>query len=383
MSSFARTDTSVLSRWWWTVDRWLLASLLLLMAAGVLFAMAASPPVAERIGLPSFHFVRRHMMFLPVALVLLLGFSLLSALTIRRVAAVLFIVFLVLTASTLVFAPEIKGSQRWLYLGGIAVQPSEFLKPMFIVAAAWMFAEQKRQPDFPGNAIAIGMCVVTIGVLLLQPDFGQAFLLFMVWGAQFFMAGLPLTLIALLAATGIATMVGAYMLLPHVASRVNRFLDPASGDTYQIETAMSAFMNGGFFGTGPGEGVIKRSLPDAHTDFVFAVIGEEFGLIACLAIVALFAFIVLRGFLHMLRENDPFVFLAGAGLLVLFGLQAVINIGVNLDLMPSKGMTLPFVSYGGSSLLSLAMGMGMLLALTRRTSFGGGLRSGAWGRPLP
>ncbi len=378
MSSFARTDTSVVGRWWWTVDRWLLASLLLLMAAGVLFAMAASPPKAEALGLPAFHFVRRQLMFLPIALMLLIGFSLMSPLTVRRTASILFCAFFVLTALTLVFAPEIKGSQRWLFIGGTAIQPSEFLKPMFIVMAAWMFAEQKRHEGFPGNAIAIALCAMTIGVLILQPDFGQAFLLFMVWSAMFFMAGLPLFMIVILAVAGIGAAIAAYNLLPHVASRVDRFLDPASGDTYQIEKAMTAFQSGGFLGRGPGEGVVKRGLPDAHTDFVFAVIGEEFGLIACLGLVLLFAFIVLRGFLHMLRENDPFVFLAGAGLLVLFGLQAVINISVNLDLMPSKGMTLPFISYGGSSLLSLSMAMGMMLALTRRTHFGG-----SFGRPLP
>jgi len=376
-TSFARTDTSVVGRWWWTVDRWLLASLLLLMAAGVLFAMAARPPQALDLGLPAFHFVKRQLMFIPLALMLLLGFSLMSVTTVRRTATVLFCLFFMMTALTLVFAPEIKGSQRWLYLGGLAIQPSEFLKPVYIVVVAWMFAEQKRHDGFPGNAIAIALCAMTTGVLILQPDFGQASLLFVVWSAQFFMAGLPLYLIFILAIAGVGAAVGAYTLLPHVTSRVDRFLDPASGDTYQIDKAMNAFQSGGFFGRGPGEGIVKRALPDAHTDFVFAVIGEEFGLIACLALVALFAFIVLRGFLHMLRENDPFTFLAGAGLLVLFGLQAVINISVNLDLIPSKGMTLPFISYGGSSLLSLSIAMGMLLALTRRTHFGSGM-----GRPI-
>ncbi|MDA0338689.1 MAG: FtsW/RodA/SpoVE family cell cycle protein, partial [Proteobacteria bacterium] len=258
MTSFARTDTSVLGKWWWTVDRWLLVSLLLLMAAGVVFAMAASPPVAERIGLPSFHFVRRHLLFLPIALVLLFGFSLMPPLRVRRTAVVMFAIFFALTAATLVLAPEIKGSQRWLFLGGMALQPSEFLKPVFIVASAWMFAEQKRHPDFPGNSIAIGMCLAVIGVLVLQPDFGQSFLIFMVWGAQFFMAGLPLAWIALLAIAGVTTLIVAYSTLDHVASRVDRFLDPASGDTFQIEKAHEAFMAGGFLGRGPGEGLVKR-----------------------------------------------------------------------------------------------------------------------------
>ncbi|MEN3976310.1 putative peptidoglycan glycosyltransferase FtsW [Emcibacter sp. SYSU 3D8] len=374
MITFGRTDNSVLGRWWWTVDRWLLSAIIMLMAAGVLFAMAASPPKAIGLGLPAFHFVLRQLYFIPIALALLVGFSLLTPVMTRRVAILLFGVFYLCTLSTLVLAPEIKGSQRWLFLGGMAVQPSEFLKPMFIVTSAWMFAQSKRNEDFPGSAIAVLLCCVVMGTLLLQPDFGQAILMFTVWGAQFFLAGLPLFMIGVLAIAGVAAVIGAYLLLPHVASRIDRFLDPASGDTYQVSTAMDAFTAGGFLGRGPGEGVVKRILPDAHTDFIFAVIGEEFGLIACLIIVMVFAFVVLRGFLKVMREEDPFLFLASAGLIVLFGMQAIINISVNIQLMPAKGMTLPFVSYGGSSLLSMAMTMGMLLCFTRRNHFGTGGR---------
>jgi cell division protein FtsW len=210
-----------------------------------------------------------------------------------------------------------------------------------------------------------------MGTLLLQPDFGQAILMFSVWGAQFFLAGLPLYMIGVLAVAGVGAVIGAYMLLPHVASRIDRFLDPASGDSYQINRALDAFTAGGFMGRGPGEGVVKRILPDAHTDFIFAVIGEEFGLIACLILVGVFAFVVIRGFLRVMREEDPFLFLASSGLIVLFGMQAIINISVNIQLMPAKGMTLPFVSYGGSSLLSLSMAMGLLMCFTRRHHFGG------------
>jgi cell division protein FtsW len=367
--TFGRTDNSIVSRWWWTVDRWLLSAIIMLMAAGVLFAMAASPPKALGLGLPAFHFVLRQLYFMPLALGLLIGFSLMTPVTARRTAIVLFVVFYLFTLSTLVLAPEIKGSQRWLFIGGMAVQPSEFLKPMFIITSAWMFAQTKRKEGFPGTAIAIGLCCMVMGTLLLQPDFGQAILTFTVWGAQFFLAGLPLFMIGVLAIAGVAAVIGAYMLLPHVASRIDRFLDPASGDTYQVNTALDAFTAGGFLGRGPGEGVVKRILPDAHTDFIFAVIGEEFGLIACLIIVMVFAFVVLRGFLRVMREEDPFLFLASSGMIVLFGMQAIINISVNIQLMPAKGMTLPFVSYGGSSLLSMAMTMGMLLCFTRRNHY--------------
>lgn len=370
MMNLTRTDTSTVSRWWWTVDRWILASAMLLMAAGAIFALAASPPVAERIGLPSFHFVKRHMLFLPAAAVLLVGFSMMTPLMVRRTASVMFVGAVLLTGLTLLVGPEINGSQRWLHFFGLGIQPVEFLKPAFVVVCAWAFSEQQRNPAFPGHRIATCLCVGVLALLALQPDFGQAMLIFMVWSAQFFVAGLPIVWIALLAVLTLMGATLAYLVLPHVASRIDRFLDPASGDTYQIDTALSAFRNGGFLGQGPGEGTVKRLLPDAHTDFVFAVIGEEFGLIACLALLALFAFVIFRGLMHLLHENDSFVFLATAGLIVQFGLQVLINIGVNLNLMPAKGMTLPFISYGGSSLLAASIGMGMILAFSRRTRFG-------------
>lgn len=378
MMSLTRTDTSTVSRWWWTVDRWLLASAMMLMAAGAVFALAASPSVAERIGLPSLHFVKRHMVFLPVAGVLLIGFSMMAPLMIRRVAAVMFAGSVLLTGLTLLVGPEINGSQRWLHFFGFGIQPVEFLKPSFVVVCAWIFAEQQRDPAFPGKRIATFLCGVVLSLLALQPDFGQSMLIFLVWCGQFFIAGLPIAWIALLAAMTLIGATLAYLLLPHVASRVDRFIDPSSGDTYQIDTALSAFRNGGFLGQGPGEGTVKRLLPDAHTDFIFAVIGEEFGLIACLAILALFAFVIFRGLMHLLHENEPFVFMATAGLIIQFGLQVLINLGVNLNLMPAKGMTLPFISYGGSSLLAASIGMGMILAFSRRTRFG---RNS--GRPLP
>lgn len=365
MINFSRTDRSVVGRWWWTVDRWTILALGILIAVGGILALAASPGVAGRIGLDQFHFVRRQIIFLVPAIVVMFGVSLLSPRQIRRLAAVCFVVFLGLMGLTLVAGSEVKGAHRWIYLAGLSLQPSEFVKPCFAVVAAWMFSEAKRLPAFPGNIVSIGLYAVVVGILLLQPDVGMALVVSAVWFGQFFIAGLPMIFVALFALFGIAGIVAAYTLLPHVASRIDRFVNPAGGDNYQIERAMEAFQYGGLFGRGPGEGAVKSVLPDAHTDFIFAVAGEEYGLFVCLLIVGLFAFIVLRGFGRLLGESNLFIMLASAGLLTQFGLQAVINIGVNLRLMPTKGMTLPFISYGGSSLLALALGMGMLLALTR------------------
>lgn len=376
MISFARTDTSLLSRWWWTVDRWMLLALGLLIAAGGLMTLAASPPVAERIGIDPFHFVRRQMVLMPLAIALLLGFSLMTPRTVRRVGSVLFVVFLAATAAAALFGPEYNGASRWLSIAGLALQPSEFLKPTLAIAAAWMFSEQHKGAGFPGNKVATALLALALAALVAQPDFGQSLLISVVWGTQLFLAGLPIVWVAGLATVAAAGLVTAYLSVPYVASRVDRFLEPASGDTYQIDTALNAFRTGGLFGRGPGEGIVKRVLPDAHSDFIFAVMGEEFGIIACLALVAMIAFIVLRALLNLLREDDMFVFLAAAGLIVQFGLQAAINLAVNLDLIPSKGMTLPFISYGGSSLLALSMSMGMLLALTRRRHFGTPYRRG-------
>ncbi|MBT3787214.1 MAG: putative lipid II flippase FtsW [Alphaproteobacteria bacterium] len=362
----ARTDTSLVGRWWWTVDRWSLVALGALLAAGALLVMAASPAVAERIGLDSFHFVRRQAVYLFPAIVVMIGVSLASPLSIRRAATIGFAITIVLMILTLLVGNEVKGARRWLSIAGFVVQPSEFIKPFFAVVAAWMFAEQQRGEGFPGYIISTLMMVMVCGLLVMQPDFGMTVVVAAVWFAQFFMAGMPMTWIIVMGFAGIAGLAAAYALLPHVASRIDRFLDPSSGDSFQVDTALSAFRTGGLTGRGPGEGTVKGILPDAHTDFIFAVAGEEFGLIACLVLVALFAFVVLRGFTRMLMERNAFVMLAAAGLLVQFGIQAFVNMGVNLRLLPAKGMTLPFVSYGGSSLLALAIGMGMVLALTRK-----------------
>ena len=366
MSTFARTDTSIIGRWWWTVDRWTLAAIACLIFFGVILVFAASPAVAVRIGLDSFYLARHHLMMLPIAVAIVLGVSLMGPRGVRRLAAIGFVVALLLTALTLATGSEIKGATRWISILGFSLQPSEFLKPCFAVVAAWMFAAQNGDGQVPGTLISISLYALVATLLLLQPDLGMTFVVTATWFAQFFLAGLPILWVVALGVLGVAGLVLAYFTFPHVAERIDGFLDPSSGDSYQIDRSLEAFMNGGLYGRGPGEGTVKQFLPDAHADFIFAVAGEELGLLACLLIVGLFAFVVLRGLSRLLRENSQFVQLAATGLLVAFGLQALINMASSLHLMPTKGMTLPFISYGGSSLLALSLGMGMLLALTRR-----------------
>ena len=366
MMAFDRTDQSILGRWWWTVDRWMLAALAVLVGYGTILIMAASPAVAARIGLDSYHFVEHHVVMLIPALLLMVAISLLSPRGVRRAALIVFAIARVLTAATMGVGVEIKGARRWIHFPGLSIQPSEFLKPAFAVVAAWLFSLQRTSPGFPGNAVSIAAYVVVAALLIKQPDLGMAFVVSVVWFCQFFLAGLNLGFVAVLGALGVVGLLGAYHFLPHVHSRIDRFLDPAAGDQYQVTRSLEAFSNGGLLGTGPGQGTVKMQLPDAHADFIFAVSGEELGLVWTLLLVALFAFIVLRGFSRLLKDSNLFVLLAAAGLLVQFGMQAFINMASSLHMMPTKGMTLPFVSYGGSSLIALGFGMGMVLALTRR-----------------
>ncbi|MGU3495582.1 putative lipid II flippase FtsW [Xanthobacteraceae bacterium A53D] len=362
----SRADRTVLSEWWWTVDRLLLGSILVLMMVGIVLCLAASPPVAARLGIADpFHFVDRQVMFLIPAIAVLIGTSFMQPRTIRRVCVVVFAVFLVLLLATLVIGPEVKGARRWLNLAGITVQPSEFIKPAFVVLAAWLFAESSKRPEMPAQTLAIGLLGMVVLPLVMQPDFGQSTLVCLVWGSLFFLAGLRWIWMVGLVGSGAIGLFFAYQFVPHVTKRIDRFLDPATGDNYQVDTALESFRHGGWLGQGPGEGTVKRILPDGHTDFVFAVAAEEFGIILCLLLLAMFAFIILRSLSRAVKEQDPFARFAATGLTLLFGLQASINMAVNVHIMPAKGMTLPFISYGGSSLISLAFGMGMLLALSR------------------
>jgi cell division protein FtsW len=361
----SRAQRTPIGEWWWTVDRLTLAAIGALMLAGVVLSLAASPPVAGRLGLEPFYFVNRHILFLLPSIAVMLGVSFLNPHQVRRLSLLVFAVSLVLVAATPFFGPEIKGARRWLILSGISIQPSEFLKPAFVIIVAWLFGESAKRPDMPANTFALMLLLTVVALLVLQPDFGQTMLIALVWSALFFTAGMRVVWVFGIAGLAGAGLLGAYYTVPHVARRIQRFLDPASGDTFNIDIATESFMRGGWFGKGPGEGTVKRLLPESHTDFVFAVAAEEFGIALCLVIVALFAFIVIRMLLRAMRNDDPFTRFAAAGLTILFAMQSAINMAVNLHLIPAKGMTLPFISYGGSSMISLGYAMGMLLALTR------------------
>lgn len=362
----SRAERSAFGDWWWTVDRLLLAGLAILMLAGLVFLMAGGPPVAERLGLSTFHFVNRQVMFLIPALAIMIPVSFLSLRHIRRLALLVYAAGMVLILLAFQYGPEIKGAHRWIMIGPLGLQPSEFVKPAFVVLSAWAFSEGARRKDVPGTLLAFLLLPATIVPLILQPDFGQTMLVTIVWCGLFFIAGLHWFWVMGLGGAGLVGIVAAYEFLPHVRARIERFLDKDSGDTFQVDTAMESFSRGGWLGRGPGEGTVKRILPDAHTDFIFAVTAEEFGIVVCIALLVVFAFIVLRGLALARRSEDTFCRLAATGLIFMFGLQACINMMVNVHLMPAKGMTLPFISYGGSSLLSLALGMGFLIALTRR-----------------
>jgi cell division protein FtsW len=361
----SRAQRTPFGEWWWTVDKLTLAALGALMLAGIVLCLAASPPVASRLGLDPFYFVDRQILYLIPTVALLLGVSLLSPHQIRRLSILVFLVSLVLVAATPEFGADIKGARRWLVIFGMNIQPSEFLKPAFVIVVSWLFSESARRPDMPANAISLALLLLVVTLLVLQPDFGQTMLVVLVWSALFFMAGMRLIWVFGIGGIAGVGLTAAYFTVPHVTRRIQHFLHPSSGDTFNIDIATESFLRGGWFGTGPGEGTVKRILPEAHTDFIFAVAGEEFGVAFCLVLVALFAFIVIRSLLRALRNEDLFARFAASGLAILFGVQAAINMSVNLRLIPAKGMTLPFISYGGSSMISLAYAMGMLLALTR------------------
>jgi cell division protein FtsW len=358
MPVLSRADNSLLGRWWWTVDRWTLLAVAALIGFGYVMMLAASPAVAERIHQSRDVFIFKQMFFLAVAGAIVVIVSLLSPRGVRRVALAGCLIALGLTAMTLVFGVEIKGARRWISLPGMSVQPSEFLKPCF--------AEGRATRAFPGMLIAFCVFGVILMLLKAQPDIGMLAVVTAVFFTQLFVAGLNLALVGIGAGAMGGAAAAAYTFFPHVRSRVTRFLDASPGVNYQVDRSLEAFGAGGLLGRGPGEGHVKDVLPDAHADFVFAVVGEEFGLILCLILIGIFAFIVLRGMMRLLAEGELFVVLASTGLVASFGLQAFVNMASSLKLIPTKGMTLPFVSYGGSSVVAVALGMGMLLALTRR-----------------
>lgn len=365
MSGFNREDNSALARWWFSVDRWTLGAIGTLIGFGYIMMLAASPAVAERIGSSRDMFILKQVVFLAVAGTIVFGVSLLSPRDIKRLALLGCMVALIATAATMVVGVEIKGARRWISLPGMSVQPSEFLKPCFAVTAAWLLSESRKSGKMYGTVAAYAVFGLILLLLKSQPDIGMLAVVTAVFIAQLYINGLPLILFGGLLGLASGGAVAAYALFPHVRSRVTRFWD-GTGDNYQVTTGLEAFGNGGLFGRGPGEGHVKDILPDAHADFVYAVAGEEFGMILCVVILMVFAFIVLRGMLKLLREQDMFIVLSCSGLVTGFGLQAFVNMASTLRLIPTKGMTLPFISYGGSSAVAVALGMGMLLALTRR-----------------
>jgi cell division protein FtsW len=360
----SRADRGLLADWFWTIDRFFLAAFVLLMGIGFMLSFAASPAVAQRIGLPEFHFVERHAVFLIPSIIVMIGLSFLTPRQVRRTAIILLMISLALMVLALFFGVEVKGARRWIGVGALSIQPSEFMKPAFVVVCAWLFAEHARQPEIPGNLFAIILFGIVAALLVAQPDLGQTILTSVVWGGMFFMAGMPWLWIVVLGGAGAGGLMTAYYMLPHVTARFDKFLT-GEGDRFQVETAHEAIVRGGWFGQGPGEGIVKRILPDSHTDFVFSVAAEEFGIVFCMALVLIFAFIVLRGLNHAFKERNDFTRFAVAGLVLQIGMQSMINIGVNLELMPAKGMTLPLISYGGSSQIAICVTAGFILALTR------------------
>lgn len=365
MKAFSRIDDSIVGQWWWSVDRWLFFTAIILMIVGGLLSLAASPPVAARINLPAFYFVQRHLAMLPLAIIVMITVSMLSIAQIRHIAWLGLGLGLVLLVLTPFIGTEIKGARRWINIAGFSLQVSEFIKPTFAVIAAWLFSASYRYGQIRMWSFVGALYGLIALLLVLQPDFGMVFVVTGIWGVQLFLAGLPIVFIVIIGLLGTVGAVGAYYFFPHVASRVDRFLNPEAGDQYQIRHSMDAFMGGGWFGKGPGEGIVKRHLPDAHADFVFSVAGEEFGYILCVSILGLYVLLIGRSYYKSYQEKDLFLMLAIVGLTTQFMLQTFVNIASSLHLIPTKGMTLPFLSYGGSSLIAISISMGMILALTR------------------
>ncbi len=367
MRAISRLDNSPAARWWWSVDHGSLVILAALLTIGVVLVFAAGPGAAARLGIDdSFHFPVRQLVFLPIAIAAMLGVSALTPLQARRLGALTFAGAFALLIAALLFAPEINGAKRWFSIGPFGFQPSELLKPGFVIVAAWMLAEGARNPRFPGEAMATGFYAVCLLLLALQPDYGQAALLTAVWIAMYFVSGGAVVWLLIIAGIAITGFVGGYFLSPHLARRIDGFLDPQAGDNYQIDKALEAIASGGVGPRAADSAAVKFSLPDAHTDFIFAVAAEEFGLIVCLIILGLFAAFVFRSYVKASALKSVFAQCAVCGLAALIGLQSFINIGVNLRALPAKGMTLPFISYGGSSLIAASLTVGLILALTRR-----------------
>jgi cell division protein FtsW len=363
---FSRAEKTPLAEWWWSVDRELLGALILLLTCGMVLSFAASPPVAERIGLSQWHFVIRHAIFCLLAVPVLLATSLLNHRQARIAALVTLVISLLLLWATLRFGSEVKGARRWISLAGQSIQPSEFVKPAFAVIGAWLVSEYMVHRNVPGRLMATGIMFAIVAALLLQPDIGQTALVLATWAILLFISGISWWIIFGLAGAAAGLLVGAYFFFPHFSRRIDTFINPeGGGNTYQIDRALQSLLEGGWFGRGPGESIAKKLIPDAHADYVFSAAAGEFGILFCMVLVGLIAFIVIRAMLGAQRQVSLFARLAASTLAVQFAMQSGINLAVNLNLIPPKGMTLPFVSYGGTSMIAVAFGMGLMLALTR------------------
>ncbi|MEM1237922.1 MAG: putative lipid II flippase FtsW [Pseudomonadota bacterium] len=361
----ASTDP-ILPRWWRTLDKWSVAFVFGLFGIGMLLGLAASPPLAAKNGFAAFHYVERQAVFGAMALVAMLITSMMSPNLVRRLAVLGFVAAFIALALLPCFGTDFgKGATRWYSLGFASVQPSEFLKPGFIVTAAWLLAASQEIHGPSGRSYSFGLAVIIAFLLAMQPDFGQACLVLFGWGVMYFVAGAPMLLLVFMAGLVVAAGTLAYSQSEHFARRIDGFLSPDVDPTTQLGYATNAIREGGFFGVGVGEGSVKWSLPDAHTDFIIAVAAEEYGMVLVLTIIVLYAALVARALIRLMKERDPFIRLAGTGLAAMFGVQAMINMGVAVRLLPAKGMTLPFVSYGGSSLIAGGIALGMLLAFTR------------------
>ncbi|NBX86435.1 MAG: cell division protein FtsW [Proteobacteria bacterium] len=364
--SLFRQSRHPIVRWWWEMDRVSVITLLVIMLCGAVAVTTASVAVAKTYNVGAYYFALRQYVFLGVAAGLMVVLTGLKPVGVQRLGMILFGVAFVGLLLTFVLGVEVKGAKRWLEIAGQSVQPTEFLKPALIILTAMLLAHDEPQRRLQGFLVSIVLMAMVAIPVLLQPNFGMVLAMGTVWFAQVFMAGLPLLWLAPLVAGGLCVVVGSYMLLPHVRDRLERFVNPGASDTYQIDQASEAIMAGHLWGRGAGEGVVKNQLPDAHTDFIFAVVVEEFGILVGLMLMGLFLFLVLRGFSRVVEQDDRFVLLAAGGLLTLVSLHVCVNIGVALHLVPTTGMTLPFVSYGGSSTFAMALVFGLLLALLRK-----------------